>query len=169
MKCAARGPWAKDARVHGEESFASAWKAQIVRFKFRVSTVRDIEVQKLVAVQVRHAYHRRQLELDPRSLASEPRACNFLYASYWDDLVPPSSILDVILVLHHELVNWDTVGGAIDSCYRMAPSFLKQCMYLALAPSCMEVWRHCHFQSCLMYFGQSLTCIRLSLSFEDVT
>lgn len=103
LKPATRGPWAKDARVHGVESFAGAWKAQVVRFKFTESLVRGKVVQKLVAVKVRHAYQRRQLDLDPAVGATEPRTCNFLYASYWEDLVPPSSILDVILVLHHEI------------------------------------------------------------------
>lgn len=103
LKPATRGPWAKDARVHGEESFAGAWKAQILRFQFHASTVRGRVVHKLAAIEVRHAYQRRQLELDPVSSANEPRACNYLYASYWDDLVPPSSVLDVILVLHHEI------------------------------------------------------------------
>ena len=103
LKPTASGPWSKDARVHGEESFVGVWKAQIVRFKFHGSIVRGRDVQKLVAIQVRHAYQRRQLELDPLSSASEPCVCNYLYPSYWDDLVPPSSILDVILVLHHEI------------------------------------------------------------------
>ena len=57
----------------------------------------------LKSVLVRHAYERRQLHLDPVVAAGEPRACNYLYASYWEDWVPPTSILDVILVLHHEV------------------------------------------------------------------
>jgi hypothetical protein len=34
LKATERGPWARDARNHGVESFAGAWKAQILQFKF---------------------------------------------------------------------------------------------------------------------------------------
>lgn len=103
LKAANRGPWARDARTHGDESFAGAWKAEVLRFRWTSSMRRGRHVIKLDAIQVRHAYQRRQLHLDPLASASEPRACNLLYASYWDDWVPPSSILDVILVVHHEV------------------------------------------------------------------
>jgi hypothetical protein len=58
---------------------------------------------KLQAVQLRHAYQRRQLHLDPRTAAAKPRACNYLYLSYWDDWVLPTSVLDIILLMHHEI------------------------------------------------------------------
>ena len=57
----------------------------------------------LDGVMVRHAYQRRQLELDPDALTVEPRKSNFLYASYWEDWMSPECVLDVILVLHHEI------------------------------------------------------------------
>ena len=57
----------------------------------------------LDAIKVCHAYQHRQLQLDPVASTNEPRACNLLYASYWDDWVPPSSVLEVILVLHQEI------------------------------------------------------------------
>jgi hypothetical protein len=34
LKVAERGPWARDARNHGIESFAGVWKAQILQFRF---------------------------------------------------------------------------------------------------------------------------------------
>src|SRR5450759_778084 len=55
----------------------------------------------LESILVRHAYQQRQLFLDPVVEAGEPRHCNYLYASFWEDHVPPSSVLDIILVLHH--------------------------------------------------------------------
>ena len=36
-------------------------------------------------------------------MANEPRTCNYLYASFWEDWVPTTFVLDVVLVLHHEL------------------------------------------------------------------
>ena len=103
LKAACRGPWARDARTHGGESYAGAWKAEVLKFRW-VSTVnRGRQVIRLDAILVRHAYQQRQLQLDPAVAAAEPRACNLLYASYWDDWVSPSSVLDVILVLHHEI------------------------------------------------------------------
>jgi hypothetical protein len=103
LKAAERGPWARDAHNHGVEPYVRAWKAQILQFKFRVSIARGREVMKLEAIQVRHAYQRRQLHLDPRTAAAEPCVCNYLYLSYWDDWVLPTSVLDVILVVHHEI------------------------------------------------------------------
>lgn len=103
LKPASTGPWARDSRRQGEESNAGAYKARIVEFQWSYSTVRGKVVMKLESVLVRHAYERRQIHLDPVVSATEPRACNYLYASYWEDWVPPTSILDVILVLHHEV------------------------------------------------------------------
>lgn len=103
LKAPERGPWAKDARTHGAESFAGAWKAEILQFRWHVVNRRGRQVLELDAIKVRHAYQRRQLHLDPVVAANEPRACNLLYASYWDDWVSPSSVLDVILVVHHEI------------------------------------------------------------------
>lgn len=50
LKLAATSPWSKDARVHGEESFAGTWKVQIVYFKFHASIIGGREVQMLVAI-----------------------------------------------------------------------------------------------------------------------
>lgn len=57
----------------------------------------------LESILVRQAYKHRQLHLDPITTASEPRVCNYLYASYWEDWVLPMSVLGMILVLHHEV------------------------------------------------------------------
>ena len=103
LKPASIGPWARDSRRHGDESNAGAWKARIVQFRWSYSTVRDKVVMTLVSILVQHAYQRRQLHLDPETAAIEPKACNYLYASYWEDWVPPTSVLDVIFVLHHEV------------------------------------------------------------------
>ena len=103
LKPASRGPWARDSRRHGDESHASAWKAKVVKFHWSYSTVRGKAVMTLDSILVQHAYQRRQLHLDPQVAASEPRACNYLYLSYWEDWVPLTSILDVIFVMHHEV------------------------------------------------------------------
>ena len=59
---------------------------------------------KLGKVLVCHAYLLQQLQLDPaREHGNEPRVANYLYALYWEDWVHPTSILDHILVLHHEV------------------------------------------------------------------
>lgn len=74
-----------------------------MEFRWNYSTVRDKVVMTLDSILVRHAYQRRQLQLNPLAAASEPNVCNYLYASYWEDWVPPTSVLDVIFVLHHEV------------------------------------------------------------------
>jgi hypothetical protein len=103
LKAVPTGAWARDARAHGEESFAGAWKAQIKDFRWIPNAGRNGGM-KLEAILVRHAYHRRQIVLDPEGEhANEPRLPHFLYASYWEDWVHPTSILDHILVLHHEV------------------------------------------------------------------
>ena len=61
------------------------------------------DVLQLDAIKVRHAYQRRQLQLDPATSVKEPRACNLLYQSYWDDWIDPTAVMDVILVVHHEV------------------------------------------------------------------
>lgn len=103
LKAADRGPWAKDARTHGADSFAGAWKAQILQFWWHVENCRGRQKLKLDLIKVRHAYQRRQLRLDSLVAVDEPRACNLLYALYWDDWVSPSLVLDVVLVVHHEV------------------------------------------------------------------
>lgn len=103
LRATERGPWARDAQIHGLDSFAGAWKAQILEFCFKVVMRHQKEVLQLDAIKVRHAYQRRQLQLDPTTSAKEPRACNFLYLSYWDDWIDPASVMDVILVLHYEI------------------------------------------------------------------
>ena len=82
LKAVERGLWARDARIHGEVSFAGAWKTQIQQFRWRFSNRRGREVLKLDAIEVRHAYQHRQLQLDPVDSTYEPRACNLLYALY---------------------------------------------------------------------------------------
>lgn len=103
LRAAVRGPWSRDARIHGPDSFAGAWKAQILGFRFKAMARRGRDVLKLDAIKVRHAYQRRQLLLDPATAAREPRGCNLLYQSYWDDWVDPTAVMDVILMLHHEV------------------------------------------------------------------
>jgi hypothetical protein len=100
LQLALTGPWARDARRHGGATNAGAWKAEIRRFRWRVD---GRSMLHLDSIQVRHTYERRQLLLDPIVAANEPRTCNYLYASYWEDWVLPTSVLDVVLVLHHEL------------------------------------------------------------------
>ena len=63
--------------------------------------MRNKMVMKLESILVRHAYQRRQLLLSPNDSALEPRARNYLYESYWENWIPPTSVLDVILVLQH--------------------------------------------------------------------
>lgn len=82
LRAAVRGPWSRDARIHGPDSFAGAWKAQILGFRFKAMARRGRDVLKLDAIKVRHAYQRRQLLLDPATAAREPRGCNLLYQSY---------------------------------------------------------------------------------------
>lgn len=36
LRASARGPWSRDARIHGLDSFAGAWKAQILGFRYKV-------------------------------------------------------------------------------------------------------------------------------------
>jgi hypothetical protein len=43
------------------------------------------------------------LDLDLKVAAIEPRVCNYIYTSYWDDWVAPTSIIDLILVLLYEI------------------------------------------------------------------
>lgn len=103
LKPTTTGPWSRDARRHGKESNAGAWKARVIQFHWSFSKVREQMVMKLDSILVRYAYQRRQLLLDPEVAATEPRACNYLYDSYREDWIPPTSVLDVILVLHHEV------------------------------------------------------------------
>lgn len=100
---AERGPWARDARTHGDQSFVGAWKAQVMRFRWHWNIINGRRVMVLDGVLVRHAYQRQQLELDPEAPTVEPRKSNFVYTSYWEDWVSPECVLDVILVLHHEI------------------------------------------------------------------
>jgi hypothetical protein len=103
LKIAATGKWARDAQAHGEDSFARAWKAQIKQFRWVPRSGNNGNV-KLDSILVRHAYLRRQLQLDPDGVRGrEPRLPNYLYGSYWEDWMHPMSILDHILVLHHEM------------------------------------------------------------------
>lgn len=125
LKASHRGPWARDARVHGVDSFAGAWKARILEFRFKVITRRGKDVLQLDAIKVRHAYQRRQLQLDPAAGANEPRVCNLLYLSYWDDWVAPSAILDVILVLHHEVGEAARNGRSYKQLLENGTFFLK--------------------------------------------
>jgi hypothetical protein len=58
LKAAPTDAWARDARAHGEESFAGVWKAQIKDFRWIPNAGRNGGM-KLEAIFVRHAYHRR--------------------------------------------------------------------------------------------------------------
>lgn len=103
LRAATRGHWGRNARAHGEDSAAGAWKAQIKQFRWSTQNASSTRTPKLEAVLVRHAYLRRQIHLDPEVAHNEPRCANYLYASFWEDWVHPSSILDIILVVHHEV------------------------------------------------------------------
>jgi hypothetical protein len=61
--------------------------------------------------------------------ANEPRACNYLYASYWEDWVPPTSVLDVVLVLYHELGE-STRNGRIHRELMMNGTFYLRSVYV---------------------------------------
>jgi len=50
LKPVASGLWSQNAHVYGEESFAGAWKAQTIRFKFHASSDGGRHVQKLAAI-----------------------------------------------------------------------------------------------------------------------
>ena len=95
LQLALTGPWTRDARRHRGATNAGAWKVEIRRFSWNYAWVDGRSVLHLDSILVRHAYQRRQLLLDPIVAANKPRACNYLYASYWEDWVPPTSVLDV--------------------------------------------------------------------------
>ena len=44
LRASSRDPWSRDARVHGVDSSAGAWKAQILEFRFKVMTRRGKDV-----------------------------------------------------------------------------------------------------------------------------
>lgn len=90
LRAAARGHWGRDARAHGEESAAGAWKAQIKQFRWSVQDAASTRTPKLEAVLVRHAYLRRQIQLDPDVAHNEPHCANYLYASFWEDVLGAS-------------------------------------------------------------------------------
>ena len=58
---------------------------------------------RLSKIRVCHVYHMWQLELNPAVQKSEPRKANYLYASYFDDWVHPTSIIDYIVVVHIDI------------------------------------------------------------------
>jgi hypothetical protein len=100
------GVWGRDAQRHGGDTFGGAYKGQILKFRFTMTYASDslrAPKMELEAVKVRHAYMRRQLELEPTEHLREPRHCNYLYLSYFDNWVHPESILSVIYVLHVEI------------------------------------------------------------------
>jgi len=39
LKPSSRGVWSRDTRIHGEESNAGAWKAQVIDFKWGFNIV----------------------------------------------------------------------------------------------------------------------------------
>jgi hypothetical protein len=51
-----RGPWVADARNHGFDGNARAWKAQVLQFRWGLLTVHGREIMRLEAAKVRHAY-----------------------------------------------------------------------------------------------------------------
>ncbi|CAM6129340.1 unnamed protein product [Calypogeia fissa] len=85
LRAPKRGPWAK----HGN------FIAQVKKFKFSPnSTV-------LTSVLVSHAFYQRQLQVESTSRHRVPASrTNYIYPSNCQDLQEPTSILDVVLVLH---------------------------------------------------------------------
>lgn len=71
LKAAATGKWAKDARSHGEESFAGAWKAQIKQSR-GIPRAGSNGNMKLDSILVRHDFLCRQLQLEPDGEHSIP-------------------------------------------------------------------------------------------------
>lgn len=56
LKAAERGPCARDARTHDADSFAGAWKAQILQFRWHLVNRLSRQVLELDVLKVRHAY-----------------------------------------------------------------------------------------------------------------
>lgn len=100
------GEWGRDAARHGGDSFGGAYKGKILKFRFKMTYASDSSrapKMELDAVKIRHAYMRRQLQLEAAEDLREPRHCNYLYLSYFDNWVHPESILSVVYVLHAEI------------------------------------------------------------------
>lgn len=122
------GAWGRDAARHGGDSFGGAYKGQILKFRFKNPEAPESSrapKMELQAVKVRHAYMRRQLLLDPREDLREPRHCNYLYLSYFDNWVHPESILSVIYVLHVEIGESTRSGRSHRSLLENGTFFLR--------------------------------------------
>ncbi|CAM6094132.1 unnamed protein product [Calypogeia fissa] len=80
-----RGPWAK----HGN------FIAQVKKFKFTPNSI------VLTSVLVTHAYYQRQLQVESTTRHQVPtNRINYIYPSNCQDWQEPTSILDVVVVLH---------------------------------------------------------------------
>ena len=137
LRAAERGPWSQDARIHGVDTFAGAWKAQILGFRFKVMARRGKDVLQLDAIKVRHAYQRRQLQFDPATSAKEPRVYNLLYQSYWDDWIDPTAVMDVILVVHHEVGEAAIRNGRSHKQLLDNGTFFLKAVYVPQSGSCL--------------------------------
>jgi hypothetical protein len=71
------GAWAIDAHRNGANTFQGAYKGQILEFRMKCENGSADRGQSSIVdkVKVRHAYMRRQLQLDPLEI-EEPRHCN---------------------------------------------------------------------------------------------